>query len=333
MAPPWRSRSTASARCRTGSRRARSWRRAPRNGNIATFDLASGRADVDSLLVSIPILLSIGCIVGFLAGLLGVGGGMTLVPLLTLIFLRKHFPAEHVVHMAVATSLTTILFTSLSSVRAHHVRGAVLWPVVWALVPGMLVGSLVRPQIVSHISSAALGTVCGAFAWFAATQMLIDRKTQPSRQLPGRVAMFGVGSGVGVLASMGGVGGAFILIPFMTWCNVRIHNAVANALWILTLHHVMNGIRMNAPPTPTMLASTPTPLPTPNIATLPGSWRDGCVLRSISICVAANHANAPQTVPSAALEMWLTICGRTSEPTSMPGTSAHTTGHSTAPRT
>jgi len=184
---------------------------------------------VDSLLVSIPILLSIGCIVGFLAGLLGVGGGMTLVPLLTLIFLRKHFPAEHVVHMAVATSLTTILFTSLSSVRAHHVRGAVLWPVVWALVPGMLVGSLVGPQIVSHISSAALGTVCGAFAWFAATQMLIDRKTQPSRQLPGRVAMFGVGSGVGVLASMVGVGGAFILIPFMTWCNIRIHNAVANA--------------------------------------------------------------------------------------------------------
>src|SRR6266540_3132428 len=166
MAPPWRSRSTASARCRTGSRRARSWRRAPRNGNIATFDLASGRADVDSLLVSIPILLSIGCIVGFLAGLLGVGGGMTLVPLLTLIFLRKQFPAEHDVHMAVATSLATILFTSLSSVRAHHVRGAVLWPVVWALVPGMLVGSLVGPQIVSHISSAAVGTVGFVIAGF-----------------------------------------------------------------------------------------------------------------------------------------------------------------------
>ncbi len=187
------------------------------------------RGDVDSLLVLVPILLAVGAFVGFLAGLLGVGGGMMLVPMLTLIFVRRHFPAEHVVHMAVATSLATILFTSLSSVRAHHVRGAVLWPVVWALVPGMLVGSLVGPQLVSHLSSAMLATVCGGFAWLAATQMLVDRKPQPTRQLPGKVAMFGVGSGVGVLASMVGVGGAFLLIPFMTWCNVKIHNAVANS--------------------------------------------------------------------------------------------------------
>src|SRR5512141_3052668 len=115
---------------------------------------------------------------------------MTLVPLLTLIFLRKHFPTEHVVHMAVATSLATILFTSLSSVRAHNARGAVLWPVVWAMVPGMLAGSLVGPQLVSHVSSATLATLCGVFAWFAASQMLIDRKPQPAPQLPGKVAMF-----------------------------------------------------------------------------------------------------------------------------------------------
>ncbi len=154
---------------------------------------------------------------------------MTLVPLLTFIFVRKHFPAEHVVHMAVATSLATILFTSLSSVRAHHSRHAVLWPVVWALVPGMLAGSLVGPQLVSHLSSAMLGTICGCFAWLAATQMLIDRKPRPTRHLPGKAALFGVGGGIGVLASMVGVGGAFLLIPFMTWCNVKIHNAVANS--------------------------------------------------------------------------------------------------------
>jgi uncharacterized membrane protein YfcA len=180
-------------------------------------------------LVLIPALLALGCVVGFLAGLLGVGGGMTLVPMLTLLFVRKHFPAEHVVHMAVATSLASILFTSLSSVRAHHARGAVLWPIVRALVPGLLAGSLVGPQLVSRLSSGALGTVCGCFAWFAGTQMLIDRKPRPTRELPGRPTMFGVGSGIGVLASMVGVGGAFLLIPFMTWCNVRIHNAVANS--------------------------------------------------------------------------------------------------------
>jgi uncharacterized membrane protein YfcA len=200
---------------------------------------------MDSLLVLIPILLAIGCVVGFLAGLLGVGGGMTLVPLLTLIFLRKHFPPQHVVHMAVATSLATILFTSLSSVRAHHARGAVLWPIVWAL----------GPQFVSHISSGALATICGGFAWFAATQMLIDRKPHPTRQLPGRMAMFGVGSGIGVLASMVGVGGAFMLIPFMTWCNVKIHNAVANSAALSlpvaaagTIGFVIAGLRQSEMP-------------------------------------------------------------------------------------
>jgi uncharacterized membrane protein YfcA len=187
------------------------------------------RARVDSLLVLIPILLATGCVVGFLAGLFGVGGGMTLVPLLTLVFIRKQFPAEHVVHMAVATSLATILFTSLSSVRAHHTRGAVLWPVVRALAPGLLAGSLVGPQLVSLLSSAMLATVCACFAWFAATQMLIERKPRPARELPGKAAMFAVGGGIGVLASMVGVGGAFLLIPFMTWCNVKIHNAVANS--------------------------------------------------------------------------------------------------------
>jgi uncharacterized membrane protein YfcA len=187
------------------------------------------RGGVDSLLVLVPVLVATGALVGFLAGLFGVGGGMTLVPMLTLVFVRRHFPPEHVVHMAVATSLATILFTSLSSVRAHHTRGAVLWPIVWALVPGVLVGSLVGPQLVGHLSSAMLATVCASFAWFAATQMLVDRKPQPTRRLPGKVAMFGVGSGIGALASMVGVGGAFLLIPFMTRCNVRIHNAVANS--------------------------------------------------------------------------------------------------------
>ncbi|HEU4622872.1 MAG TPA: sulfite exporter TauE/SafE family protein, partial [Burkholderiaceae bacterium] len=95
----------------------------------------------------ILMLLALGAAVGFAAGLLGIGGGMLLVPFLTMLFTAQRFPVEHVVHIAVATSLTTILFTSVSSVRAHHARGAVLWNVAKVLAPGIVVGSLSGAQI------------------------------------------------------------------------------------------------------------------------------------------------------------------------------------------
>ena len=81
----------------------------------------------------IPVFLAIGCVVGFIAGLMGIGGGMTMVPLLTLIFAHEQFPQQHILHMAVATSLATIVFTSISSVRAHDAHDAVVWPIVWRL--------------------------------------------------------------------------------------------------------------------------------------------------------------------------------------------------------
>jgi uncharacterized membrane protein YfcA len=182
---------------------------------------------MDASLIVVFVLL--GCLVGFLAGLLGIGGGMTMVPLLTIIFTREGFPAEHVVHMAVATSTATIIFTSISSAREHHKHGAVLWSVVAGLAPGIIVGSLVGPQIVGGMSTAALAGFFGVFVAFSATQMLLDRKPKPTRELPGKVGLFGVGSGIGLISSMVGAGGGFLSVPFMSWCNVKIHNAVATS--------------------------------------------------------------------------------------------------------
>ena len=92
-------------------------------------------------------LLLLGASTGFLAGLLGIGGGMLMVPFITFILASKGFSQEYAVKMAVATSLATICFTSLSSVRAHHMRGAVLWQIVRRLAPGILLGSLIGAQI------------------------------------------------------------------------------------------------------------------------------------------------------------------------------------------
>ena len=174
-------------------------------------------------------LIALGTITGFLAGLLGIGGGMIMVPFITLILNAKGFPAEHAVKMAIATSLATICFTSLSSVRAHHQRGAVLWPVALALAPGIVVGGLVGAQVAVALSGKVLSVLFALFIGFSATQMLLDRKPKPTRTLPGTGGLFGVGGLIGFLSSLVGAGGAFISVPFMTWCNVKIHNAVGTS--------------------------------------------------------------------------------------------------------
>ena len=174
-------------------------------------------------------LLLLGCCTGYLAGLLGIGGGMLLVPFVTLLLTARGFPEAHVLKTAVATSLATICFTSVASVRAHHARGAVRWDVARLLAPGILLGAFVGAQLARVLPARLLGLLFVAFLAFSATQMLVDRKPKPGRQLPQAPGMLGVGGGIGLLSSLVGAGGAFVSVPFMTWCNVPIHQAVATS--------------------------------------------------------------------------------------------------------
>jgi len=174
-------------------------------------------------------LALLGTCTGFLAGLLGIGGGMLMVPFLTFILSSKGFPQDYTVKMAVATSLATICFTSLSSVRAHHQRGAVLWNVARLLAPGILVGSLFGAQIAVSLPGKMLSVLFALFVGFSATQMFLDRKPKPTRTLPKGPGMFAMGGLIGLLSALVGAGGAFISVPFMTWCNVKIHNAVGTS--------------------------------------------------------------------------------------------------------
>jgi uncharacterized membrane protein YfcA len=173
--------------------------------------------------------LVVGAATGFAAGLLGVGGGMLLVPFMTMMLTLKNFPPELIVHMAIATSLSTIMFTSLSSVRAHHRRGAVLWPVVKLLAPGILIGSWIGPWIGAQLNSSGLALFFAVFVGLSATQMLLDRKPAATRELPKSAGMLLAGSVIGILSGLVGAGGGFVSVPFMTWCNVKIHNAVATS--------------------------------------------------------------------------------------------------------
>jgi uncharacterized membrane protein YfcA len=175
-------------------------------------------------------LLALGVVAGFLAGLLGVGGGMMMVPVMTWLLSQRGVPAGPAVKMAVATSMATILFTSLSSVRAHQALGNVRWPVVRALAPGIVAGGLVAGAgAFALLKGQGLALFFTAFIGYMALQMLLDRKPRASRALPGPLGLAGVGSVIGFISALLGAGGAFLSVPFMTWCNVPPRQAVGTS--------------------------------------------------------------------------------------------------------
>jgi len=183
---------------------------------------------LEPLLIAELAVLGLGT--GFLAGLLGIGGGMLMVPFITLILTGRGVEADLAVKMAIATSMATIIFTSVSSVRAHHKRGAVRWDIVKGLAPGIVLGAAIASLgVFAVLKGSWLALFFAAFVSFSATQMLMDKKPKPTRTLPGTPGLLGAGGVIGFLSGLVGAGGGFVSVPFMTWCNVVIHNAVATS--------------------------------------------------------------------------------------------------------
>jgi len=179
------------------------------------------------LIVELAVL---GLGTGFLAGLLGIGGGMLMVPFITFILSAQGVEADLAVKMAIATSMATIIFTSISSVRAQHKRGAVRWDIVKGLAPGIVLGSMIASLgVFALLKGSWLAFFFAGFVSFSATQMLLDKKTKPTRTIPGTPGLIGAGGVIGFLSGLVGAGGGFVSVPFMTWCNVAIHNAVATS--------------------------------------------------------------------------------------------------------
>ena len=175
-------------------------------------------------------LAALGLVTGFLAGLLGIGGGMIMVPFISAMLSGRGVEPGLAVKMAIATSMATIIFTSVSSVRAHHKKGAVRWDIVKSLAPGIVLGAMVASLgVFALLKGASLYFVFAAFVAFSGSQMFLDKKPAPTRQLPGTAGLLGAGGVIGALSGLVGAGGGFVSVPFMTWCNVAIHNAVATS--------------------------------------------------------------------------------------------------------
>ena len=173
--------------------------------------------------------LVLGAFVGFFAGLLGVGGGAIMVPVLTTLFITQGFPADKVVHLALGTSMAAIVLTSASSLRAHHRHGAVRWDIVRPITPGILLGTFGATFIASRVASEPLAIFFAGFMAYVSLQMLANIKPKPTRELPGPVGMSAVGAGIGGISALVAIGGGSLSVPFMTWCNVKVHHAIGTS--------------------------------------------------------------------------------------------------------
>ena len=182
------------------------------------------------LLSDILMLMLCGSISGFLAGLLGIGGGMILVPFMILVFNHLGFNQEVIVHMAIATGMATILFTTSSAIWAHHKHGSIDWKLVASLSPGMIFGGLIGgSELFEALKTSWLSLFFAIFIVYTSIQLLLNKKPTAGRDLPGVIGLFSFGTFAGALASLVGAGGAFITVPFMLWCNVKPHTAMATS--------------------------------------------------------------------------------------------------------
>ena len=180
-----------------------------------------------------PVILAaylvLGAGAGVIAGLLGLGGGIVIVPALLYLFILQGMPTDILMHLAVATSLATIVFTSISSTWAHHRHAAVLWRPVIALMPGIILGSLGGAFITHHLPSHTLRITFGIFEILVGLQIGFGFKPRAHSELPGRGGILLAGGGIGALSTVLGIGGGTLTVPFLLWCNVHIRNAVATS--------------------------------------------------------------------------------------------------------
>lgn len=175
------------------------------------------------------LYLMLGAAAGVMAGLFGVGGGLIIVPVLVASFTAHGFAPEIMTHLAVGTSLATIIFTSINSVREHHRLGAVRWPVFIWMALGILLGAALGALTASKIQGPLLQKIIGVFAISVALQMILGLKPKASHGVPGKPGLTVAGVVVGWASAIFGIGGGSLSVPFLMWRSVPMQQAVATS--------------------------------------------------------------------------------------------------------
>lgn len=180
-------------------------------------------------LIFLAAYLSLGLVAGWFAGLLGIGAGLLMVPVLDELLLHRGFDPDLCLRLSLGTSMAAILVNSLMSARTHHQHGAVLWKAVWGLAPGILVGTFLGTLAVRAMPTRVLVLFFAGFMIFVALQMALNKRPGAHRPLPGTGGLLAVGSFIGGISSLAAVGGGMLTVPFMLWCGVSIHQAIGTA--------------------------------------------------------------------------------------------------------
>jgi uncharacterized membrane protein YfcA len=173
-------------------------------------------------------LLIAGAAAGTAAGLLGIGGGIIIVPVLSLVFVSEGVDPDILIKVAVGTSLATIVVTAISSIWAHHKRGAVRWPLVQMMTPGVVVGSLLGAWFADLIPGAWL-TIAFILFLIAVSLQMAWGPLGAHRELPGPWPLRGVSTVVGTISALMGIGGGSLNVPYLSWCGVQVKQAIATA--------------------------------------------------------------------------------------------------------
>jgi uncharacterized membrane protein YfcA len=176
------------------------------------------------------ILVAMGGLAGVMAGLLGIGGGALIVPVLMFVFERQGVNPEIRMQLALGTSLATIVFTALSSVAAHQRRGAVDWTIFRRIAPGIVAGGLIGAAVASSLASRTLQILFVVFLFALAAQYSRGTTaTAAHRTLPGVTGFSAAGAVIGAVSAFFGIGGGSLSVPFMTWCSVPVKRAIATS--------------------------------------------------------------------------------------------------------
>jgi uncharacterized protein len=183
------------------------------------------------LMIELLAYLAIGALSGVLAGLFGVGGGAVMVPALMLLFGALGIGGDWMAHLAVGTSLATIIGTGAASTLAHHRRGGVRWDLVWPLAPGIVIGALAGAALAGWIPGLWLQRIFAVFLAYVGVRLLMTpaASVAASRPLPGRAGLAGVGSGIGMLSSLVGIGGGTLTVPFLSSRGIGMRQAVGTS--------------------------------------------------------------------------------------------------------
>lgn len=174
-----------------------------------------------------------GSVGGVLAGLFGIGGGMIIVPVLIYIFKAQGIPEAAITHLGIGTSLTTIIVTSISSIRAHNKKGAVNWSIWKRMFPSLIIGSLVGAAVASFIHGNSLQAIIGIGAFLVGLKILFiknkKREENDLSKLPSPTGQFGLGGFIGIVSAIFGIGGGTLTVPFLSHFGLKIQNAVGTS--------------------------------------------------------------------------------------------------------